>query len=152
MIINLPKLEAKLLSDILYFLKPDSGNHQVWLVGGSIRDLLRGKDTCYDLDLTLSFNPFKAAREYARSTGSGFVVLDDERHIVRVVQTVDNGKVYTFDLSEFRAADIDGDLKARDFTINAIAAPLFDNGLELLDDDKIELYDPLNGAAALEEN
>ena len=151
MIINLPKQEAKLLRDIIYFLKPDN-NNQVWLVGGSIRDLLRGKDTCYDLDLTLSFNPFKAARDYSRSTGSGFVVLDDIRHIVRVVQNADNGKVYTFDLSEFRANDIDGDLKARDFTINAIAAPLFGKGLELLDDDKIELYDPLNGALALEEN
>ena len=148
-ILNLPKLEAKLLRDILYFLEP-SENHQVWLVGGSIRDLLRGKNTCFDLDLTLSFNPFKAAKDFARSTNSGFVVLDEERHIVRVVYTASNDIVYTFDLSEFRADNIDNDLKERDFTINAIAAPLFGNGLELLDDDKIELYDPLKGVRALD--
>ena len=150
-IINFPELESKLLRAILKFLQP-SENHQVWLVGGSIRDLLRGKETCYDLDLATSFNPIKLACNFANETGSGVVILDQERHIVRVVYTADNGAVYTFDISEFRAENIDLDLKARDFTINSIAAPLFGKGLELLNSNKISLYDPLNGERDLENN
>ena len=111
MLINIPTTEAKLLFEILSYLKP-SETKQVWLVGGSIRDLLRGKESCFDLDLTLSFNPFKSAKTYSLESASGFVVLDDARHIVRVVKKLENGKSYTFDLSQFRADDIDGDLKA----------------------------------------
>ena len=151
MLINIPTTEAKLLIEILSYLKP-SETKQVWLVGGSIRDLLRGKESCFDLDLTLSFNPFKSAKTYSLESASGFVVLDDARHIVRVVKKLENGKSYTFDLSQFRADDIDGDLKARDFTINAMASPLFGKNLELLRQNKLEIYDPLGGAKDLEKN
>lgn len=151
MIINLPEKESSLLREILPFLQP-SEKHQVWLVGGSIRDLLRGKEHCYDLDLTLNFNPFKAARDYARHTGSGVVVLDEERHTIRIVRNFEDGQSYTFDLSEFRGNSIDGDLNARDFTINAMAAPLFGEGEEGLKNNQISLYDPLKGYKALEEN
>ena len=149
MLLTLPKTESSLIQEILKFLDP-SEKHQVWLVGGVIRDLLNDKKECYDIDLALNFNPFKAAREYARFTNSGVVILDDERHIIRVVRTLSNSKVYTFDLSEFRAENIDGDLQARDFTFNAIASPLFGNNIELLKEHKIELYDPLKGIKALE--
>ena len=147
MILDIPATESSLIQELLPFLKP-SKTHQVWIVGGFIRDLLNNKKECFDIDLTLSFNPLRAAREYAQSTNSGLVILDDERHIVRVVRTLDNGKSYTFDLSEFRAENIDGDLKARDFTFNAIAASLFENN-NLLKNNKIELYDPLHGVDAL---
>ncbi len=147
---HIPKIESKLIQEILSFLDP-SPNHQVWLVGGFIRDILNNKNECFDIDLALSFNPFKAAREYARFTNSGLVILDDERHIVRIVRTLENGKTYTFDLSEFRAKDIDGDLKARDFTFNAISAPLFGEHINNLKNNAIDLYDPLNGEKALKE-
>lgn len=144
----IPQTESNLLQEILSFLDPSS-NHQVWLVGGFIRDLLNGKNVCYDIDLALGFNPFKAAREYARFTNSGLVILDDERHIIRVVRTLENGKTYTFDLSEFRANNIDEDLRARDFTFNAISAPLFDDSIKSLKKNEIIIYDPLNGVDAL---
>ena len=147
MIIDIPATESSLIQEILPFLKP-SNVHQVWLVGGFIRDLLNNKKECFDIDLALSFNPFKAAREYAQATSSGLVILDEERHIIRVVRTLENGKSYTFDLSEFRSEDIDGDLKARDFTFNAIASPLFGKNNHLKEN-KIEIYDPLNGVEAL---
>ena len=146
----IPKTESKLIQEILPFLRP-SAKRQVWLVGGFIRDLLNGKKECFDIDLALNFNPFKDAREYARSTNSGVVILDEERHIIRVVRNLDNGQSYTFDLSEFRSDNIDGDLKARDFTINAIAAPLFDEGSDLIKNNEISIYDPLNGVNALKE-
>lgn len=148
MLLSLPTTESKLIKEILRFLDP-SEKHQVWLVGGFIRDLLLGKKQCLDIDIAVSFNPFKAAREYARFSNSGIVILDEERHIVRVVRTLENGESYTFDLSEFRAKNIKGDLKARDFTFNAISAPLFNNSIDLLENDQIELYDPLNGIEAL---
>ncbi|MDD3146252.1 MAG: HD domain-containing protein [Candidatus Riflebacteria bacterium] len=141
--LDLPQLEVRMLREILRFLRP-SEERQVWLVGGSIRDLLRGSTTVPDLDLATSFNPIGFAREFARATGAGFVVLDDERHVVRVVSAV-KGSHYTFDISEFRAPGIDDDLRARDFTINSIAAPLFGSGAEALKDGRIELYDPLGG-------
>lgn len=149
--INIPQTESILIQEILKYLYP-SVNHQVWLIGGFIRDLLNGKTECYDIDLALSFNPFKAAREFSRATNSGLVILDEERHIVRVVRTLENGKSYTFDLSQFRADNIDGDLRLRDFTINAISAPLFGDNLNLIKDNKIELYDPLNGINNLKNN
>ena len=148
MILDIPATESSLIQEILPFLKP-SNEHQVWLVGGFIRDLLNDKKECFDIDLTLSFNPFKAAREYAQTTSSGLVILDEERHIIRVVRTLENGKSYTFDLSEFRSDDINGDLKARDFTFNAIAAPLFGTNLNLIKTNKLELFDPLSGVDSL---
>ena len=150
MILDIPATESSLIQEILPFLNPSAIN-QVWLVGGFIRDILNGQKECFDIDLALSFNPFKAAREYARSTNSGVVILDDERHIIRIVRNLENGKSYTFDLSEFRADNIDEDLKARDFTINAISASLFGKRLDLLHNNQIEIYDPLYGVKAFHE-
>ncbi|PKL47344.1 MAG: hypothetical protein CVV42_13510 [Candidatus Riflebacteria bacterium HGW-Riflebacteria-2] len=154
--INLPHIETKMLREILSFLKPDE-DRQVWLVGGSIRDLLRGYTALPDLDLATSFNPIAVAREYARKTGAGFVVLDEERKVVRVVRTF-NDEPYTFDLSQFRAENIDADLRARDFTINAIAARLTmpdeQSGLATRTsetDCELELYDPLSGREHLDQ-
>lgn len=146
--ISLPQLEFKMLREILYFLNP-SAERQVWLVGGSIRDLLRGSSSLTDLDLTTNFNPIPAAREFARKTGAGFVVLDEERHIVRVVTLVGNVH-YTFDISQFRAPTIEEDLRARDFTINAISARLHAdsfarNSENSADSRMVELFDPLEG-------
>ena len=53
---------------------------------------MNGQKECFDIDLAMNFNPFKGAREYARFTNSGFVILDEERHIVRIVRTIETGK------------------------------------------------------------
>lgn len=137
--IHLPQLEYDLLREILYFLKPDA-EKQVWLVGGSIRDLVAGHHAIPDLDLAVSFDPVPFAREYARKKKAGFVVLDDERQVVRIVKNI-NSRHYNVDLAMFRAEDIDGDLKARDFTINAMAAKI----MQPLKSPELEIYDPLNG-------
>lgn len=158
--INLPQREHMMLREILYFLKP-AEDHEVWLVGGSIRDLLRGYTTLPDLDLATSFDPIPAAREYARKTGAGFVVLDEERQVVRVVRTWED-EHYTFDISRFRAENIDDDLRARDFTINAIAArlSLAADAVDIkpgrpskqsgnAEACELQLYDPLSGCEHL---
>lgn len=141
--IKLPSLEYNLLQEIIDFFKPDEDD-QIWLVGGSVRDLIDGADSVPDLDLALSFDPLPSAREYARRKKTGFVVLDEERQVVRIVKTTENGH-FNIDLAGFRAADIDADLRGRDFTFNAIAArikfPLKTNVLEI--------YDPLDGVSHL---
>jgi poly(A) polymerase len=144
MIMNFPQQESTLLREILSFLHP-SKKHQVWLVGGTIRDLLEDENNFYDLDLVTSFNPIPACKAFANATKSGLVILDNDRKIVRVVYKSKNGKEYTFDVSYFKGKDIDEDLSLRDFTINAIASPLFDEGLFLLQNNCLKLYDPLEG-------
>ncbi|MDD3001471.1 MAG: HD domain-containing protein [Candidatus Riflebacteria bacterium] len=152
MIINFPQLESNLLREILSFLHPSATN-QVWLVGGSIRDIIKGKKSkIYDLDLVTSFNPIEKCKKFANQTKSGFVILDDERNIVRIVYETKNKEYYTFDVSQFKADTIDNDLLCRDFTINAIAAPLFDEGEKLLENNKLSLYDPLEGITDLKNN
>ena len=141
--INLPQLEYSLLREILYFFHKNN-EPEAWLVGGTIRDLLSHFPQIFDLDLTVNFNPVKLAQKFARQQKAGFVVLDEERQIVRIVKTI-KGCHYTIDIARFRANDIDGDLKERDFTLNAMAAKL----TYPFEAEGIELYDPLGGYADL---
>jgi tRNA nucleotidyltransferase/poly(A) polymerase len=137
--IKLPKTEFSILKEVLHYLEPDE-NKEVWLVGGSLRDLVAGKNNLPDLDLAVSFNPLGIADKYARRKKAGFVVLDSERQVVRLVKTIDS-KHYTIDIARFRAEDICADLEARDFTINAMAARLNRD----LKSPELVLFDPLNG-------
>jgi len=138
--INLPQLELSMLREVLSFFRP-SEDRQIYLVGGSIRDILSGAESIADIDLAVGFNPIPIAREYARKTGAGFVILDEERQVVRLVREIRENSHLTFDISAFRAETIDQDLRARDFTINAISARLTGD----LADGQLTLYDPLNG-------
>ncbi|MFH0788524.1 MAG: hypothetical protein V2B13_13050 [Pseudomonadota bacterium] len=113
---------------------------EVFLIGGLVRDRLLGRET-RDVDLTLSQEALKAARLFAEQTGGTFVLLREEGEMARVVI---NGQ--SFDFSKLRGPDLEADLKARDFTINAICLPLaqaFAPGEWLP-------YDPLNGIRDLE--
>lgn len=143
--LKLPEFEKKLLQEVLNseLLKQDD---EVWLVGGSIRDLANGARTVPDLDLAVSFDPMPLARDYARRKKAGFVVLDEERQVVRIVKSCEQGH-YNVDIARFRAENIDADLRARDFTINAMAAriKLPFTGEEL------EIHDPLDGYSHLQQ-
>jgi len=143
--ITLPDLEKDLLQEVLAFYKPRE-NEEIWLVGGSIRDLVSGAGTVPDLDLAVSFNPLPLASEYSRKHNAGFVVLDEERQVVRVVKSYENGH-YHVDIARFRAENIEADLRARDFTINAMAAKInvpFESA-------QLEIFDPLNGYEHLQQ-
>lgn len=142
--ISLPQTELTLLREVLYFLAPDGDERQVYLVGGAVRDRLSQSEQMLDLDLAVNFDPMPAARRYAKKYKAGFVILDDERQVVRLVRAVDQSH-YTIDITRFRAASIALDLKARDFTINAISVPL----IQPLQSPEVELYDPLNGVEHL---
>jgi tRNA nucleotidyltransferase/poly(A) polymerase len=137
--ITLPQVEFNLLREVLSFFKNEP-DKEIWLVGGSIRDLIASRRPLLDLDLAVSFNPVPDANRFARAKKAGFVVLDEERQVVRVVKNIGNGH-YNIDFARFRAENIDLDLQARDFTINAMAAKI----RFPLTQPQLTIYDPLNG-------
>jgi tRNA nucleotidyltransferase/poly(A) polymerase len=109
---------------------------EAWLVGGAVRDRLLGRPTD-DLDISLRGEPRRAAREIARATNGTAFQLSGAFGAWRVVGP---GHDWHVDLVELRDADIEADLAARDFTINAMAEPLAGG----------EVLDPHGGVADLE--
>jgi tRNA nucleotidyltransferase (CCA-adding enzyme) len=121
-----------------------------YLVGGAVRDLLRGAEAV-DLDLAVEGDARSAARALAERLGG--TAREHERFGTATVRTPD----LTFDLAATRteaydepgalprvaAATLADDLKRRDFTINAMA-------VALAGDDLGHLYDPHGGLADLE--
>lgn len=105
----------------------------VWLVGGCVRDLLLARDPS-DIDLaTLDAEPL--ARRLGGIINAHVVPMDQTRGIWRVAYASNR----FFDICRMRAEDIFGDLRARDFTINAIAIRLPEA------DRPAEVVDPLHG-------
>jgi tRNA nucleotidyltransferase (CCA-adding enzyme) len=87
------------------------------LVGGTVRDALLGRYSDYlDLDFVLPEGAVETARTIARHYGAGFVLLDAERQIARVV--FEQG---TADFAQQVGHSLEMDLQRRDFTVNAIA-------------------------------
>src|SRR5204863_7321707 len=90
---------------------------EAWLVGGAVRDEFLCRPVV-DLDIACR-DPRGAGREYARRS-DGFLFSLSERHGAWRV-ALDAGR--TVDFTPLRDG-IRDDLATRDFTINAIAAPL----------------------------
>jgi tRNA nucleotidyltransferase/poly(A) polymerase len=107
---------------------------QACLVGGAVRDVLLGRPVA-DIDIVLPGSGIEAARGVADSLGAAFYPLDSERGIGRVILYRDGAR-YTLDFAAMRGSSIEEDLALRDFTVNAVAAPL---------SDPARLIDPLNG-------
>jgi poly(A) polymerase len=91
---------------------------EVYLVGGSVRELALGRAT-QDLDLAVSAQTLELARDLAVALGGTYVLLDEAERTARVVW---QGEI--LDLAEFRAPTIEDDLAGRDFTLNALAVGL----------------------------
>jgi tRNA nucleotidyltransferase (CCA-adding enzyme) len=87
------------------------------LVGGTVRDALLDRHSDYlDLDFVLPIDAVETAQAIARHYRAGFVVLDAERQIARVV--FEQG---TADFALQVGSTLEDDLRRRDFTVNAIA-------------------------------
>src|SRR5687767_2173350 len=95
-----------------------------WVVGGTLRDALAGRPI-HDVDLVLGGPALLIARQAADALGAAFVPLDEARDIARVA--LRSGDY--LDLAGLRHPAIERDLAARDFTANALAAPLLAGGL-----------------------
>lgn len=104
----------------------------LYLVGGTVRDLLIGQDT-HDLDFAVQGSGLALARHIADQLGGSFVPLDRERrtgrvllaHAVTTEPSPDSaGAAPTpphLDIASLRGDTLRADLEGRDFTLNAIA-------------------------------
>ncbi|UBF29445.1 CCA tRNA nucleotidyltransferase [Kovacikia minuta CCNUW1] len=108
------------------------------LVGGTVRDALLGRESEYlDLDFVLPKGAVETAQAIARHHRAGYVLLDADRQIARVV--FEQG---TADFAQQVGSTLEADLGRRDFTVNAIAYnPHTD-----------QLIDPLQGYADLQKH
>jgi tRNA nucleotidyltransferase (CCA-adding enzyme) len=87
------------------------------MVGGAVRDAILGRVREYvDLDFIIPADAVKVARKIAQRYQAGFVLLDAERQIARVVFPH-----ATADFAQQEGESLITDLHRRDFTINAIA-------------------------------
>jgi poly(A) polymerase len=102
-----------------------------YLVGGSVRDALLGRPCC-DLDVAIAGGAMGLAKRLADEVHGAYVPLDVEHDVARVVVRVGDTSQH-FDLAGLRASDIEADLWARDYTINALAVELKAGWGELLD-------------------
>ncbi len=111
---------------------------EIYLVGGAVRDMLLNR-LSRDFDFAVPSNGISLARRVANTLNADFMVLDDERDTGRVIVTDPDGERTFLDFATYRGENLEADLRARDFTINAIAFDL--QGKTLID--------PLNGASDL---
>jgi poly(A) polymerase len=97
-----------------------------YVVGGTVRDLLVGRSNRKDLDVAVKGDGFQIARQAADRIErvATFVPLDSEHGTGRIVFR-DEPPV-TVDVTSFRASTLSEDLRARDFTINAMAVATHD--------------------------
>jgi tRNA nucleotidyltransferase (CCA-adding enzyme) len=121
-----------------------------YLVGGGVRDLLRGEDP-KDVDIAVEGDARSAARAVAERLGSG--AREYERFGTATVETP--ASTYNFASTRQESYDEPGalprvapaslaeDLGRRDFAINAMA-------IGLTGDDLGHLYDPYGGVADME--
>jgi putative nucleotidyltransferase with HDIG domain len=104
------------LHDKLLELRAD---RSLYLVGGTIRDILMGREPT-DFDFAVSGSGLEFARRFARKVHGRLVVLsepDDEARVVYHRETV-------FDFNGFGDKTIEHDIRRRDFTANALAAEI----------------------------
>ncbi len=107
-----------------------------YMVGGAVRDAMLGRTREYlDLDFVLPSHAVKVARKIAAYYKAGFVLLDSERQIARVVFPH-----ATADFAQQEGDSLEIDLHRRDFTVNAIA----------YNPHTQEIIDPLQGYVDIE--
>ena len=118
-----------------------TGQQKIYLVGGAVRDLLINKDS-NDFDFVVEQNAIGLGRKVADHFAADFYVLDAERDAARVILRNQDDQGTILDFVSQKGANIDDDLEARDFSINAMAIAL---------NEEQGLYDPCDGAIDLRE-
>jgi poly(A) polymerase len=134
---NLPRL-VKTLGEFFA-----SGRPPAYLVGGVVRAALLNGETG-DIDVAVAGDTRRVGAELAAFLGGQTVSIDEERGVVRVVATGDEGD-YVVDLTPIEDG-IHQDLSRRDFAVDAIAVPILDASAEAT---SIPLIDPYQGAMDL---
>jgi len=112
-----PVVSASVLSPQTWPIRLELLPPATYLVGGNVRDALLGRQAEYlDLDFVLPEGAVKTAKTIANYYQAGFVLLDAERQIARVVF-----EKATADFAQQVGNSLEEDLERRDFTVNAIA-------------------------------
>jgi len=96
-------------------------NCQAYVVGGFVRDWLLGKETA-DIDLAVSVDAPRIAREVAEAFDAKYLLLDEDNRVARVVVT-EGEQSRHLDFASF-LSNIENDLARRDLTIDAMAVEL----------------------------
>ena len=114
----------------------------VWVVGGAVRDALAGEAAdLVDVDIAAASGETWAQR--AAESLDGVCIHLNPRYPVWRVITLD----FQIDVWDLAGAEIEDDLRRRDFTVNAMAAPLG----EFLDGDLSGVIDPCGGGSDVTE-
>jgi len=111
---------------------------ELYLVGGAVRDLLINRPS-HDLDFSVAKDAISIARHAANALQADFYVLDESFDTARVILLAEDGGRDILDFASFRGADLEADLRGRDFTINAIAFDIRNQSI----------LDPLGGGSDL---
>ena len=127
-------------------------NTPVYLVGGSVRDLLMNKMDYKDIDLMVEKDSAKFSNELAKALGVKTVIAFEKFHTykipynkIEIEVAAARKETYSPDSrkpNQVTLTSVKDDLSRRDFTVNAIAVSLMKDNLG-------ELFDPLNGIADL---
>jgi poly(A) polymerase len=117
-----PPLELRRLIDSVSLIARDAGV-VAYVVGGTVRDVLLGRPA-RDLDLAVEGDAMAFARRLADALDAHYVELDDVNVVARVVLPAGfAGAVGYIDIAGLQGT-LEEDLRRRDFTIDALAAPL----------------------------
>ena len=128
---------------------------QLYLVGGSVRDLLLKRQTT-DIDFALASDAIQFAKAFAASINATCIPLEENPATARVIVKRD-GTAQTprlsMDFAQFRAPSLTEDLRLRDLTINAMAIA-FENVKAVLNNagqqNASYVIDPCGGVKDLE--
>tara|TARA_Y100000589_G_scaffold329683_1_gene376969 strand:- start:822 stop:2060 length:1239 start_codon:yes stop_codon:yes gene_type:complete len=128
------KIEKKIKEDkweyILKELPPGS-----ILVGGYIRDLIINRSNPFpDIDVVVPNNSLKVGRKISEKFSGKFLILDQERNIVRIIF-----REFIVDIANQTEEFLLEDLRKRDFTINSVSFSLGSR----------KLIDPVDGICDL---
>jgi len=105
------------------------GARRLFLVGGTIRDIILGREPT-DFDFAVSGSGLEFATAFARKVHGSLVVLSKPDDEARVVYQ----RNLTFDFNGFGDRAIEDDINRRDFTANALAVEILTDGVgDLLD-------------------
>src|SRR2546425_6346331 len=131
-----------LTANALLRIAVSAGGKDAVLVGGAVRDAVLGRvrRDGVDLDLAVPRGALALAGRIAERAGGTLVPLDDERGTARIV--LGAGRI---DVADFRAPTLEGDLTARDFTVNALAVSI----RALVREGRAAVVDPTGGLADL---
>ncbi|MBV8695994.1 MAG: CCA tRNA nucleotidyltransferase [Ktedonobacteraceae bacterium] len=120
---------------------------EAYLVGGAVRDLLLHEPVPQDWDIVSEGDAHALARQLAEKLGGYYVRMHEKASRVVVKR---DGQETVFDVAPRVGKTLEEDLRLRDFTLNAIAAPLASVVQHVTEGAQLRLVDPLQGASDLE--